>query len=174
MSTRTVDNPKIVSKEEWLDARKKLLAREKQLTRDRDAVAAERRQLPWVKVDKTYVFDSPTGRKTLGDLFNGKSQLTAPSGRKAARAAPSIWTIPMVRWYISRSATSRLQPFPGRPFPRSMRSRSEWAGSSIGSRPTTVTSITTTTLRSHRSRSPKGKSTTTTNSWNFQVRKHRA
>jgi predicted dithiol-disulfide oxidoreductase (DUF899 family) len=51
MSTRTVDNPKIISREEWLVARKKLLAREKQLTRERDAVAAERRQLPWVKVE---------------------------------------------------------------------------------------------------------------------------
>jgi predicted dithiol-disulfide oxidoreductase (DUF899 family) len=75
MSTRTVDNPKIVSREEWLVARKKLLAREKQLTRERDAVAAERRQLPWVKVEKNYVFDSPSGKKTLADLFDGKSQL---------------------------------------------------------------------------------------------------
>ncbi len=52
MTTRTVDNPKVVSQEEWLVARKKLLAREKQLTRERDAVAEERRQLPWVKVEK--------------------------------------------------------------------------------------------------------------------------
>jgi len=56
-------------------ARKKLLAREKQLTRERDAIAAERRQLPWVKVEKNYVFDSPSGKKTLADLFDGKSQL---------------------------------------------------------------------------------------------------
>lgn len=75
MAVRTVDNPRIVSREEWLVARKKLLAREKQLTRERDAVAAERRQLPWVKVEKEYVFDSPNGKKTLADLFNGKSQL---------------------------------------------------------------------------------------------------
>src|SRR6059058_5091219 len=75
MSTRTVDNLKVVSREEWLVARKKLLAREKQLTRERDAVAAERRQLPWVKVEKNYVFDSPSGKKTLADLFDGRSQL---------------------------------------------------------------------------------------------------
>jgi predicted dithiol-disulfide oxidoreductase (DUF899 family) len=56
-------------------ARKKLLAREKQLTHERDAIAAERRQLPWVKVEKNYVFDSPKGKKTLRDLFEGKSQL---------------------------------------------------------------------------------------------------
>jgi predicted dithiol-disulfide oxidoreductase (DUF899 family) len=75
MATRTVDNPKVVSREEWLVARKQLLAREKQLTRERDAVAAERRQLPWVKVEKNYVFDSATGKKTLADLFDGRSQL---------------------------------------------------------------------------------------------------
>lgn len=75
MSTRTVDNPKIVSREEWLGARKKLLAREKRLTHERDAIAAERRQLPWVKVEKNYVFDTPSGKQTLADLFDGKSQL---------------------------------------------------------------------------------------------------
>jgi predicted dithiol-disulfide oxidoreductase (DUF899 family) len=75
MSTRTVDNPKIVSREEWLIARKKLLAREKKLTHERDAVAAERRQLPWVKVEKNYGFDSSSGKKSLADLFEGKSQL---------------------------------------------------------------------------------------------------
>jgi predicted dithiol-disulfide oxidoreductase (DUF899 family) len=75
MPTRIVDNPKIVSREEWLVARKKLLAREKQLTRERDDIAAERRQLPWIKLEKNYVFDSPAGKKTLGDLFEGRSQL---------------------------------------------------------------------------------------------------
>ncbi len=75
MTTRTVDNPKIVSREEWLAARKKLLAREKQLTHESDAVAAERRQLPWVKVEKNYTFDSPQGKKTLADLFGSRSQL---------------------------------------------------------------------------------------------------
>jgi predicted dithiol-disulfide oxidoreductase (DUF899 family) len=75
MSTNTIENPKIVSREEWLAARKKLLAKEKQLTRERDALAAERRQLPWVKVEKNYVFDSPGGKKTLADLFDGRSQL---------------------------------------------------------------------------------------------------
>src|ERR1700683_3131313 len=75
MSTNTIDNPKIVSREEWLAARKKLLAKEKQLTRERDALATERRQLPWVKVEKNYVFDSPSGKKTLADLFDRRRQL---------------------------------------------------------------------------------------------------
>jgi predicted dithiol-disulfide oxidoreductase (DUF899 family) len=75
MSTNTIDNPKIVSRDEWLAARKKLLVKEKQLTRERDALAAERRQLPWVKVQKNYVFDSPARKKTLADLFEGRSQL---------------------------------------------------------------------------------------------------
>jgi predicted dithiol-disulfide oxidoreductase (DUF899 family) len=75
MSANTIENPKIVSRDEWLAARKKLLAKEKQLTHERDAIAAERRQLPWVKVEKNYIFDSPSGKKTLADLFDGKSQL---------------------------------------------------------------------------------------------------
>lgn len=75
MSARTVDNPRVVSRDEWLAARKKLLAKEKELTRQRDAIAAERRQLPWVKVEKTYLFDSPSGKKKLADLFEGRSQL---------------------------------------------------------------------------------------------------
>jgi predicted dithiol-disulfide oxidoreductase (DUF899 family) len=75
MSTHTIESPRIVSREEWLAARKKLLAKEKQLTHQRDAIAAERRQLPWVKVEKNYVFDSPGGKKTLADLFDGKGQL---------------------------------------------------------------------------------------------------
>ena len=75
MSTSTIERPKVVSREEWLAARKQLLVKEKKLTHERDAIAAERRQLPWVKVEKNYVFDSPSGKKSLADLFEGKSQL---------------------------------------------------------------------------------------------------
>src|SRR5260221_14289565 len=75
MSTNMIENPKIVSRDEWLAARKKLLAKERQLTHERDAIAAERRQLPWVRVEKNYSFDTPTGKKTLADLFDGRSQL---------------------------------------------------------------------------------------------------
>lgn len=68
-------NHPIVSREEWIVARKLLLAKEKQLTRELDALAVERRELPWVKVEKTYVFDGPNGKETLAELFDGRSQL---------------------------------------------------------------------------------------------------
>ena len=65
----------IVSREEWIAARKAHLAHEKEYTQARDRLSAERRALPWVKVDKSYVFDGPGGRQTLADLFAGGSQL---------------------------------------------------------------------------------------------------
>jgi len=68
-------NHPVVSQEEWLKARQALLAREKRLTRERDEISAERRRLPWVKVEKEYVFDGPRGRETLAQLFDGRSQL---------------------------------------------------------------------------------------------------
>ncbi len=71
----TIETPKVVSREEWLEARTALLAKEKALTRKRDAVSAERRGLPWVKVEKEYTFDTPAGPKRLADLFQGRSQL---------------------------------------------------------------------------------------------------
>ena len=68
-------NPKVVTQAEWLAARKELLKKEKELTHLKDAVSAERRKLPWVKVEKNYVFDGPHGKVSLADLFDGKSQL---------------------------------------------------------------------------------------------------
>ncbi len=65
----------VVSQEEWLTARRALLTLEKEETHLRDKVSAERRALPWVKVDKKYVFGTPEGKKSLGDLFDGRSQL---------------------------------------------------------------------------------------------------
>jgi predicted dithiol-disulfide oxidoreductase (DUF899 family) len=75
MNERTVENPKVVSEAEWIAARKELLVKEKKLTRQRDELAAERQKLPWVKVDKKYVFETAGGKKTLPELFGGKSQL---------------------------------------------------------------------------------------------------
>lgn len=65
----------IVSREEWLIARKDLLKREKELTRLRDRLARERQALPWVNIEKQYVFDTPDGEVTLAELFDGRSQL---------------------------------------------------------------------------------------------------
>ncbi len=66
---------KIVSRDEWLKARKEHLAAEKALTRARDELCRQRRELPWVSVEKNYVFDTPHGKKTLAQLFEGRSQL---------------------------------------------------------------------------------------------------
>ena len=65
----------VVSREEWLVARKAFLEKEKAFTRQRDQLSQERRALPWVKVEKDYVFENPDGQKTLADLFDGRSQL---------------------------------------------------------------------------------------------------
>jgi predicted dithiol-disulfide oxidoreductase (DUF899 family) len=64
-----------VSREEWIAARKALLIKERAITHQLDALRAERRQLPWVKVEKTYVLEGPEGKCTLGDLFRGRGQL---------------------------------------------------------------------------------------------------
>jgi predicted dithiol-disulfide oxidoreductase (DUF899 family) len=142
MSTRTVDNPKVVSRDEWLAARKMLLAKEKQLTRERDAIAAERRQLPWVKVEKNYVFDSPSGNKTLADLFDGRSQLIVYHfmfGPEWKEGCPSCSfnmdhtdgaLVHLVQRDVSFAAVSRHI------CPKSSRSRNGWVGSSPGCRPT--------------------------------------
>jgi predicted dithiol-disulfide oxidoreductase (DUF899 family) len=68
-------NHEIVSPDEWLIARRELLAREKEFTRLRDRLSEQRRELPWVRVDKNYLFDGPSGKESLGDLFEGRSQL---------------------------------------------------------------------------------------------------
>jgi predicted dithiol-disulfide oxidoreductase (DUF899 family) len=66
---------KVVSHEDWVEARKTFLAKEKEFTRLRDQLSKERRQLPWEKVDREYIFDGPTGKESLSDLFDGRSQL---------------------------------------------------------------------------------------------------
>jgi predicted dithiol-disulfide oxidoreductase (DUF899 family) len=66
---------KIVGREEWTEARKALLAKEKEHSRRGDEIAAARRALPWVRIDKNYVFETEQGRKTLAELFDGRSQL---------------------------------------------------------------------------------------------------
>src|SRR5207249_9250555 len=74
-TVRGIENRKVVSQKEWLVARKKLLTKEKKFSKLRDELNLQRRKLPWVKIEKAYVFDGPAGKVTLGDLFGGKSQL---------------------------------------------------------------------------------------------------
>jgi predicted dithiol-disulfide oxidoreductase (DUF899 family) len=74
-TVRGIENRKAVSQSEWLVARKKLLLEEKNFSKLRDELNLQRRKLPWVKVEKEYVFDGPTVKMTLADLFCGKSQL---------------------------------------------------------------------------------------------------
>jgi predicted dithiol-disulfide oxidoreductase (DUF899 family) len=74
MSADIANHP-VVSRDRWISERKALLAREKELTRLSDQFARERRALPWVRIEKDYVFDGPDGRCTLSDLFEGRSQL---------------------------------------------------------------------------------------------------
>jgi predicted dithiol-disulfide oxidoreductase (DUF899 family) len=66
---------KVVSPDQWLEARMQLLAKEKEFTRLRDQLAQQRRELPWERVDKEYLFDGPNGRETLAQLFENRSQL---------------------------------------------------------------------------------------------------
>jgi predicted dithiol-disulfide oxidoreductase (DUF899 family) len=75
MTSNLLIRPKVVSRAEWLVARKELLAQEKRLTRERDEISRQRRALPWVKVEKNYVFVGPEGEITLAQLFSGRSQL---------------------------------------------------------------------------------------------------
>ena len=70
-----MNNHEVVSREEWAAAREELLAREKEHTRLGDDLARQRRELPWVRVEKEYTFDTDEGVRTLAELFDGRSQL---------------------------------------------------------------------------------------------------
>lgn len=94
----------VVSRAEWFSARKQHLAKEKGFTYLRDQLSQERRDLPWVKVDKTYIFDGPDGEESLSEVFAGRSQLLVyrwpprsaappPSGARGTRP----WRMPSSR-----------------------------------------------------------------------------
>jgi len=74
-SNSKTNNRRVVSENTWLAKRKELLKKEKTFTRQRDELSRQRRELPWVKVEKPYVSDTPTGKKTLAELFAKRSQL---------------------------------------------------------------------------------------------------
>ena len=82
--------PPIVSPQEWEAARQELLVEEKELTRARDAMAAKRRRMPWMAVEKDYRFEGPTGPASLADLFEGRRQLIV----YRAFYAPDVTTYP--------------------------------------------------------------------------------
>ena len=81
---------RVVSREEWLEARKAHLKNEKALTRMRDMVSAERRELPWVKVEKNYVFDTPEGKKALAELFGEQQPAARLSLHVATGPGPGL------------------------------------------------------------------------------------
>jgi predicted dithiol-disulfide oxidoreductase (DUF899 family) len=75
MTETRLENHQVVSQAKWPEARKELLAKEKEFTRLRDQLSRQRRELPWVKVEKEYCFDGPNGKESLAELFDGRSQL---------------------------------------------------------------------------------------------------
>jgi predicted dithiol-disulfide oxidoreductase (DUF899 family) len=144
MTKSTIEHSTIVSRAEWLSARKALLAKEKEFTRHRDALNAERRRLPMVKIEKGYVFDTPGGKKSLGELFADKSQLMVyhfmfgPDWEEGCRSCSLVsdhidganWHLPQrdVRLLaVSRAPLAKIEKFKKR-----MGWRFEWV-SSLGS-----------------------------------------
>src|SRR5258707_15548831 len=73
--SKSIKDHPVVSHDEWLSARTAFLAKEKEFTRLRDDLSRQRRELPWEKVEKQYAFDGPSGKETLSDLFQNRSQL---------------------------------------------------------------------------------------------------
>jgi len=126
-----MNDHQVVSREEWVESRRRFLAKEKEFTRLRDELSKERRQLPWERVEKRYVFEGPGGNLTLSDLFAGKSQLVvyhfmfAPDSDTGCRGC-SFWAdnyngiIPHLEQRdvsfaaISRAPLSKLQAFAAR------------------------------------------------------------
>ena len=123
-----MEQHKVVSRREWIEARRAHLAHEKEFTRARDRLSEERRALPWVKVDKSYTFDSADGETSLADLFKGRSQLVVqhlmypPEWEEACKSC-SFWAdgfegmLPHLAARdttlaaVSRAPLSKLLPF---------------------------------------------------------------
>jgi hypothetical protein len=103
--------PPIVSPEAWETARQQMLVKEKAHTRARDALAAQRRRMPWMAVEKRYAFEGPQGKVSLLDLFEGRRQLIVyraffePAGRSTLATAARSWPTRSRTWPISTLAT---------------------------------------------------------------------
>jgi predicted dithiol-disulfide oxidoreductase (DUF899 family) len=104
-----MQTPPIVPPEEWEAARLRLLVKEKEMTKARDAMAAARRRMPWMPVDKAYEFEGPSGSASLLDLFAGRQQLscTAPSLNPAFTAGPTT-LVSAARWSPTKWPTSPI------------------------------------------------------------------
>ena len=142
METNVMASPKVVSREEWREARKALLVKEKEFTRRRDELTRLRRELPWVKVEKNYVFDAPEGKKSLAELFGDKGQLLVyhfmfgPDSEEGCRSCSFLsdhidganWHLPQrdVRLLaVSRAPLAKIETFKKR-----MGWRFDWVSSS--------------------------------------------
>jgi predicted dithiol-disulfide oxidoreductase (DUF899 family) len=136
----TVNHP-VASRDQWVAERKALLAREKELTRLRDQVARERRALPWVRIDKAYVFDAPEGRRSLADLFDGRRQLLvqhfmfAPGWEQGCPSCSFMadhtdgMTVHLAQRDVALVAVSRAPPAEIERFRRRMGWRFKWVSS---------------------------------------------
>jgi len=149
-----MSHSEIVSETEWLVARKDLLSREKEFTRQRDALSAARRKLPWVKIDKEYIFDGPDGKETLADLFEGRSQLIVyhfmfgPGWEEGCKSCSYLADhFDGANWHLPHRDVTFVVV---------------WAGASNGCHRTGATSISTITSRSRRTTRRRTKFITTT------------
>ena len=156
----------VVSREAWIAARKAHLAHEKELTQARERLNEERRALPWVKVDKDYVFDGPGGQMTLADLFKGRSQLVvqhfmfAPDWDEGCKSC-SFWADGFERMIPHLAARdTTLVAISRAPLKSSPRSRRGWAGPSTGCRRAITISTTIMRCRSRRRRSSQATTST--------------
>ena len=159
----------IGTREQWLKARLELLEAEKELTCRNDELARHRRQLPWVRIDKEYVFDTGEGEQALRDLFAGRSQLLVYHFMFGPDIHGGVSVLLADRGKVRRvhhpsgnprrDADSRVARAAARSF---RRTSGGWAGLSLGRPPSAATSTTTSPSRSPRSNSERGSPNTTT------------
>ncbi len=145
-----IDNHPVVSHDAWIEARKQHLAKEKEFNRLRDELSAQRRELPWERVEKPYSFEGLHGRETLADLFAGRSQLVVyhfmlgPDWEAGCKGC-SFWADNFngIDVHLAHRDVTMLA-ISSAPWPGSTRSGSAWAGVSNGSLPPVATSTRTT------------------------------
>ena len=153
MPTTPTAYPDVATREDWLAARKKLLAREREVTHLRDAVNAERRRLPMVKVEKDYVFEGPSGEVRLRDMFEGRAQLyihhfmwidAIDEGCPSCTTAADLTFTEKDRALLNAKGVT-FAACRGRRMQASRGTATSTAGRSRGTRRATTTSATTTT-----------------------------